>query len=83
MDNSRGIKFNENLSLYGHRFQCVFHGIMNFGKLCDSNHVKDFLEMIRKACNADVLVISFRLGENLYEHRNTAAVDIGTLFKFQ
>lgn len=56
---------------------------MDFGKFGYSHHVEDFLEVVREACNTNLLVVSFGIGEDLDEHCNATAVDVSILIKFQ
>ena len=61
----------------GHHLDSGFNRVVNFGKLGDAHHSQNFLVMVRNSCNSDFLVILIRLGQDLDQHRNSPAVDIG------
>ena len=55
----------------------AFDRVVNFGKLGDSHHSQNFLVMVRDTGNSDFLVILLCLRQDLDQHRNSPAVDIG------
>jgi len=67
----------------GHHLDSAFDRVVNFGKLGDAHHAQNFLVMVRNSCNSDFLVILIRLGQDLDQHRNSPAVDIGIIVDFQ
>ncbi len=56
---------------------------MNFGKLGDAHHAENFLVMVRNTGNSDFLVIPLGLRQDLDQHRNSPAVDVGIGADFQ
>lgn len=65
----------------GHCGDSVFSRVKDAGKLPDANHVKDFFKMFRETDNPDLLVLLLSVSEDLDEHCDTAAINIGILFK--
>jgi hypothetical protein len=63
-------------------FQGFLHCVMDLCEFGNSHHVKDFLKMVRKAGDADMLVILFCFGKELDQDCNAAAVNIGILIEF-
>ena len=60
----------------GHLFQRIFQRVVNLGKLGDSHHIEDLLEMIRDACDSNRLFVFLRPCQNLNQNGDTTAVDI-------
>jgi hypothetical protein len=56
---------------------------MDFGEFGDPYHIEYFYKMVGKTGNPDELISFFGLGEDLYEHGNAAAVDIGFAVEIQ
>ena len=69
--------------LSGHHLNGAFDRIMNFGKLGDPHHTQDFLVMVRHTGNSDFLVILLGLGQDLDQHSDSPAVDVGIGVDFQ
>ena len=61
----------------------AFDRVVNFGKLGDSHHSQNFLVMVRNTGNSDFLVILLCLRQDLDQHRNSPAVDVGIGADFQ
>jgi len=58
------------------RFHGHIHIVVDLGKFGDPYHIEDFHKMVGKAGNADELISFFGFCEDLYEHGDTAAVDV-------
>ena len=69
--------------LRGHRLDRTFNCLMYFSKLGDTHHVEYFFEVIGQPRNTDLLIVLFGLGQNLDQHGNTAAVDVGAFFEIE
>ena len=65
------------------RFHGRFNIVMDLGELGDPYHIEDFYKMVGKTRDADELIAFLGLGENLNEHGDTAAVDIGFRIEIQ
>ena len=61
----------------------VIARIVNLGKLGDSHHVENFLEMVRDASDTNDLFVFLSLSQNLDKNGNTAAIDICIAVKLQ
>ena len=61
----------------------AFDRVVNFGKLGDSHHAENFPVMVRNSGNSDFLVILLGLRQDLDQHRNSPAVDVGIGADFQ
>ena len=61
----------------------AFDRVVNSGKLGDAHHAQYFLVMVRHTGNPDFLLILLGLRQDLDQHRNSPAVDVGIAVDFQ